>query len=85
MIHDGSIILHEDTDLLLSNYGLLKIEEEQYPALDKQFLLRIKKEPYGYLCLTDQKQFYLENYPKLAIEKGGIDPVITMMIRGEQL
>ncbi|MCI6858381.1 MAG: ABC transporter ATP-binding protein [Eubacterium sp.] len=84
MIHDGKIILHEDTDVLLSDYALLKVDAEQYSKLDKQFLLRSKKETYGYSCLTNQKQYYIENYPKIAIEKGTVDEVITMMIRGTE-
>lgn len=82
MIHDGKIILHEDTDVLLDEYALLKVDEEQYHKLDKQYLLRSRKEAYGYSCLTDQKRYYMENYPGIAIEKGSIDEVITMMIRG---
>ena len=82
MIHQGNVILHEDTDVLLSDYALLKVDEEEYAGLDKQYLLRSKKESYGYSCLTNQKQYYAENYPKIAIEKGTIDEVITMMIRG---
>ena len=85
MIHDGKIIMHEDTDVLLSDYALLKVDEEQYEGLDKQYLLRFKKEPYGYSCLTDQRQYYAENYPAAAMEKGTVDNVITMMIRGTAL
>lgn len=84
MIHDGKIILHEDTDVLLSDYALLKVDAAQYDKLDKQYLLRSKKEAYGYSCLTNQKQYYMENYPKIVIEKGTIDEVITMMIRGSE-
>jgi ABC-2 type transport system ATP-binding protein len=54
-------------------------------VLDKQYILRIKEEKYGYSCLTNQKQFYIENYPKIAIEKGNIDEIITMMVRGNKL
>ena len=85
MIHEGKIILHEDTDVLLSDYALIKVDKKQYDTLDKQYLLRSKKESYGYRCLTNQKQYYIENYPQIAIEKGTIDEVITMMIRGEIL
>ena len=85
MIHEGRIILHEDTDVLLSDYALLKVKEEQYRRLDTQYLLCSRKESYGYSCLTNQKQFYLENYPEIAVEKGSIDNVVTMMIRGEKL
>lgn len=84
MIHEGKIILHEDTDILLSDYALLKVDNEQYDNLDKQFIIRSKKEAYGYSCLTNQKQYYMENYPKIVIEKGTIDEVITMMIRGQE-
>ncbi len=84
MIHDGKIILHEDTDLLLSTYGVLKMDETQFQRIDRQYLLRWKRENYGYSCLTDQKQYYMENYPDIAVEKGSIDNVITMMIKGEK-
>ena len=36
-------------------------------------------------CLTAQKLFYQENYPEIEIEKGSIDEVLTMMIRGKAL
>lgn len=79
MIHNGKIILHEDTDVLLSDYALLKVSEEEYRKLDQQYLLKIKKESYGYSCLTNQKQFYMENYPDIAIENGKIDDLVMMM------
>ena len=84
MIHNGKIILHEDTDILLSDYGLLKVNKDQYDEIDKHYILRVKKESFGYSCLTNQKQFYVENYPMITVEKGTIDEVITMMIRGTQ-
>ena len=85
MIDDGKIILHEDTDVLLSDYGVLKLREEQYKEMDKQYILRIKKESFGYRCLTDQKQFYVENYPQVVVERGTIDEVIMMMSRGKSI
>ena len=84
MIDKGKIILHEDTDVLLDDYAILKVDEQQYSSLDHQYILRYRKENYGYCCLTNQKQYYLDNYPSLVIEKGSIDDVITMMIRGEK-
>ena len=84
MIDDGKIVMHTETDILLNDYGLLKVTDDQYQKLEKEYIIRHKKEEYGYSCLTDQKQFYMENYPGLAIEKGNIDEVMTMMIRGEK-
>ncbi len=83
MIDDGKIVLYEETDVLLDNYGILKATEEQYGKLDREHILRHKKEEFGYSCLTDQRQFYQENYPDITVEKGNIDELIMMMIRGE--
>ena len=85
MIDNGKVVLHEEIDTLLGQYGLLKISSEQYDTLDKNYLLRKKRESWGYACLTNQKQFYLENYLSYTIEKGSIDEVITMMIKGEKI
>lgn len=83
MIHNGKVVLHEDMDTLLGEYALLKVTEEQYHSIDKQYLLRVRQESYGYRCLTNQKQFYMENYPGLTIEKGNVDEIIALMVKGE--
>ena len=84
MIHNGQVIMHEDTDVLLSEYGLLKVDDQQFEQLDKAYILKYKKESYGYSCLTHQKQCYRENYPNIVLENSHIDDVMTMMIRGEK-
>ena len=85
MISRGAVVFHEDTDRLLSDYAVLKASEAQLETLDKNYLLRKKKEAYGYACLTAEKQFYKENYPELVIEHAGIDDVILLMEKGDAL
>lgn len=82
LIHDGKMILHEDTDVILEQYGILKVNEAQYGALDQRAVLKVQKENYGYACFTNDRQFYQENYPEIAVEKGGIDELILMMTGG---
>lgn len=82
IIHDGKIILHEQLDSLLGNYAILKVDESQWEELDKTYLMKYKKESYGYRCLTAQKQFYLDNYPSIVIENGHIDDLMLLMIKG---
>ena len=83
MIDDGKIILHEDTDVLLSNYAILKVDDQTYGSIYKNYIYNVKKEDYGYALLTNQKQFYYENYPKIVIQNCSIDDVIYMMIKGK--
>lgn len=85
MIHDGRIALHEETDVLLSDYGLIKADENTCAALDGTYLLKQKREKFGYSLLTNQRQYYLDNYPGLTVEKGSIDGVIRMITTGEEL
>ncbi|MCI6957136.1 MAG: ABC transporter ATP-binding protein [Clostridiales bacterium] len=83
LIHNGKILLHEDTDVILSDYAVLKVTEAAFAGLDKTYLLARRQEPYGMRCLTNQKQFYMENYPGLVIEKCGIDDLILGMTGGK--
>ena len=85
MIDHGRVILHEDTDVLMDRYGVIKVQKEAADSLDKRFLLRRHKENFGYSFLTDQIGYYLENYPSLVVEKCSFDEVITMMVKGEAL
>ena len=82
LIHEGRMILHEETYRLMEQYGILKVDDTQYEALDKEYILKAEKEPYGYACFTDHKDFYQENYPGIVVEKGGIDELILMMTGG---
>lgn len=48
----------------------------------KKVILKIQKEAYGYACLTNDKNYYLENYPQIAVENGRIDALILMTTGG---
>lgn len=85
MIDQGKVVMHEDTDVLIDDYGIIKVTEEKYETMDKNRLLRKKREAYGFSLLTAQKQFYRENEPGLVIEKCTIDEAILMMIKGEAI
>ena len=39
--------------------------------------------PFGFDLLTQERQYYLENYPGIVIEKGSIDEVVLFIMKGE--
>jgi len=82
LIHEGKIVIHEDTDVILEQYGILKVNDAQYGNIDKSYILKSQKEPYGYACFTNEKKYYQENYPDIVIENGGIDELSLMMTGG---
>ena len=84
MLFRSKIVLHEEMDTILEKYAVLKVSEEQYQALDKRYLLKEKKEFFGISCLTNEKQYYMENYPGIVVEGGSLDQVILMLTGGEK-
>ncbi len=84
VIDRGTILLHEQMGTLLDSYGILKVTNEQLKMLDQQYLLGKKKENYGYRCLTDQKQFFMENYPEIVVEKGTVDEVVSVLLGADK-
>ncbi len=85
MIDQGKIVMYEETDVLLDEYGILKVSADEYRELDKSFLLKRKKENFGYSCLTKEKHYYMENYPSAVVEKCSFDEVISIMVKGENV
>ena len=84
VMHKGKIVLHEEMDTILEKYAVLKVSEEQYRAMDKRYLLKERKEFFGIACLTNEKQYYIENYPEIVVESGSLDQVILMLTGGER-
>lgn len=84
VIHKGKIVLHEEMDVLLEEYGILKVSEEEYETLDQAYILGKRKENFGWMCLTREKQYYRENYPEIVVENGTLDQVILVLTGGER-
>ncbi len=84
LIDNGKIVLHEDTDVITGEYGVLKLSDEQYRKADKKYFIRVKQEPFGYMCLTNKRQYYTENMPSAVIEKCGIDDIVRLTANGRE-
>ena len=85
LINDGKIILHEQTDDLLDRYGVLKVSQAAMDDLDLSHIIAKRKENFGYSLFTNEKQYYMENYPDIVIENASIDDLILIMAGGEML
>lgn len=82
MIDQGKILLHEETDNLLNDYAVLKVNEEQFESLEKNLLLSSVREPYGYQCLVRERQYFIENHKDMIVERCSIDDIVAMLSKG---
>ena len=83
MMHHGNVSLVESIDELENSYGVLKVSDNQYEVLDKNYLIASIPTSYGYQCITNHMQFYVENYPEVIIEKCSMDEVFTVLEKGK--
>ncbi|GCF93143.1 ABC transporter [Enterococcus florum] len=83
-IDQGKIILKEDTDVLLDQYGVVKVTAEQFLWMEKEYIIALISTSFGYQCLTDQREFYRENHPDYVVEKANIDEIVRMVMGGEK-
>lgn len=84
-LKEGAVLLHEETDILIDHYALIKGSEKQLEGLPLQFQLFKRKSNYGVEVLTNQKAFLEENFLDLVVEKVTIDQLLLMMSEGERL
>ena len=85
ILHKGRVILHEDVDTLLEEYGMIKADPVQFEKIEQEYILKIRREAYGYDCLTGQTRFFRENYPELVIEDIGLEEITAMLTGGKEL
>ena len=70
---------NQDVRLMEKYYFESGQENLQVVAIEKE-----KKEFFGISCLTNEKQYYIENYPEIVVESGSLDQVILMLTGGER-
>ncbi|MGM0238238.1 ATP-binding cassette domain-containing protein [Enterococcus sp. AZ103] len=84
-LKNRKVLLHEETDILLDRYGILKVTTEEYPQLAPELLLYQKQQGYGFDVLTSQRNYFLENFPQMVVEKPTIDEILLLMMEGEKI
>ena len=85
-----SIIRHRHPAIIRSCYwrimkpkgDFLPLPSYIYQFIIKSYILKEKKENFGISCLTNEKQYYVENCPEIVVESGSLDQVILMLTGG---
>lgn len=79
LISRGRILLAEDMDVLRDEYGYVKVPASQAATLDLAGVVCRKTNPDGSVeALVSDRQFYLDNYPHVLVERGGVDEALLL-------
>ena len=79
LIDQGKIVFHEFMDNIHNHYAILKLDNEQFRDINKEYLMKISRENCGFVCLTDEKEFYEKNYKDIVIEQCSLDVILDML------
>lgn len=82
-IQNGHLLFMENKDELLYHYGVGKCSKEDYSALDKKGIMRLKRGALGYEFLVRDKQEFLSRYPDMIMDAPDIEEVLLLLEKGE--
>lgn len=82
-IDNGKLLLQENRDELLDNYGILKCNIEDFSKIDKKDIIRFKKNKYNYEILISNKNKLSKKYKDYIIDKITLEDLMVLMIKGD--
>lgn len=83
-INKGTIILNENKDEIIDNYGILKCDENLFNKLDKKEVLRYRKNKYSYEVLIKEKNEVRKKYKNSIVDNITLDNLMLLVIKGVQ-
>lgn len=83
-IDEGEVILTKTREQLQNDYLLVKCSEEKFNNIDKNDLIRYKKNRFEYQLLIDSKLDFKTKYNIYDINKPSLEEIMILYIRGEE-
>ena len=83
-IDNGKIILNENKDDLLDNYGVLKCDKDSFENISKEDIISYKKNKYNYEVLIKDKNKMKKKYKNSVIDKITLEELMILVIKGEK-
>ena len=83
-IDRGKIILNENKDELLDNYGILKCDKKSFDKISKDDIVSYKKNKYNYEVLVNNKNKIINKYKNCIIDKITLEELMVLIIKGEK-
>lgn len=82
-IDHGKLVMDEDKDDILNNYGILKCSSDEFNNLDKEDIVSYKKSKYQYQVLVSNKNIK-HKYKDYVVDKITLDELMVLIVKGEK-
>lgn len=81
-IDKGKIVLNKNRDELLDSYGILKCDLDNFNDIEKEDIVRYKKNKYNYEILIENRRKMSKKYKDYVIDKITLEELMVLMIKG---
>ncbi len=83
-INNGSIVLNKTRDELIDNYGILKCDLKEFSKINKEDIVRYKKNKYDVQVLISDIDKMRKKYKDCVIDKITLEDLMVLMIKGSE-
>ncbi len=84
-IDDGKIVLDEQKDNVINDYGILKCDHSYFDKISKNDVLAYKKNKYNTDVLIKDKERLKKKYKGVIIDNVTLEDLMILMIKGDKL
>ncbi len=81
-IDNGSLVLNDYKDNILDDFGILKVDKDDFKNIDSKDIIKYKKNKYSYDILVKSREKLKKKYNKYVIDKPTLDEIMVIYIKG---
>ena len=83
-LHEGRLVLCEEKDVLLGEYGILKCAVSDFHKIQAQDLIRVNRGKYNCQALIKNRGEAQMKYPDMVVDKATLENIMLFTIKGEK-
>ncbi len=81
-IDNGRIVIENQKDEIIDNYGILKCDIDKFETIDKSDIVRFKKNKYNYEILVENKETCKKKYKDFVVDSITLESLMLLIIKG---
>ena len=81
-IDNGKVLLEDECQEILNNYGILKCSLEEFAKIDKDDIISYKKNKYNCEILINNRSKLKKKYKDFVVDKVTLEELMVLMIKG---
>lgn len=82
-INNGKIVLVENKDTIIYEYGVVRATKEQLDSIDKSLIICKRETPQSIECLIKNKEEFKEAYPEIVVDNANLEDVMVLLNKGK--